>query len=144
MASAASPSARRSSRRCKVSVRISGLSAYIMLAGSLAAFASGRGAIDWLILALLHVTMMTAVLMAIYHLSGNPRRYALLFPLSGAVMIAIYAAAIRACQTGRIAWRGTSYTAGSATSSPPSPPVASPAPVVSRAARAAAAERESP
>jgi hypothetical protein len=123
-------------------VAISSLFGYVMLAASLAAFASGRGALDWLILALLHVTIMTVVLTVIYHLSGNPRRYALLFPLGGAVMIAIYAAAVRACQTGRIAWRGTSYTAGSATSSPG--PAASPARVVLTAAAAAAAERENP
>jgi cellulose synthase/poly-beta-1,6-N-acetylglucosamine synthase-like glycosyltransferase len=126
-------------------VAISGLCAYVMLAMSLVAFASGRGAIDWLILALFHVAIMTAMLMIIYYLSGNPRRYALLFPLGGAVMIAIYAAAIRACQTGRIAWRGTSYTAGSATSTaaaPPSAPVAS-SPAALPAA-AGAAEQESP
>jgi chlorobactene glucosyltransferase len=128
---------------------ISGLSAYVILAISLVAFASGHGALSWLILALFHVAIMTAMLMVIYYLSGNPRRYALLFPLGGAVMIAIYAAAIRACQTGRIAWRGTSYTAGSATSSASSsPPVASPgssgSPASAALTAAAAGERESP
>jgi len=103
---------------------ICGLGSYVMLAASLAVVASGRHS-DFLILAILHVAIMTMTLTAIYRMSGNPRRYALAFPLGGAVMIAIYAAAIRACRTGKIAWRGTSYTAGSATSTPP-PPAASP------------------
>jgi hypothetical protein len=109
-------------------VAICGLSAYVVLAASLGACASGHGASQWLALSLLHVTIMTLALIVIYHMSGIQKRYALLFPLGGAVMIAIYAAAIRACRTGKIAWRGTSYTAGSATSSSSPPPsAASPA-----------------
>jgi chlorobactene glucosyltransferase len=124
-------------------VAICGLSAYVVLAASLVAFAS-TGRTDWLVLSLLHVALMTVSLMGVYQMSGNPKRYAFAFPLTGVMLIAIFAAAIRACRTGRIAWRGTSYTAGSATSFPPasspSPvessrsPVASPAPAGAQAA----------
>ncbi|MEA2711045.1 MAG: chlorobactene glucosyltransferase [Phycisphaerales bacterium] len=118
-------------------VAICGLSAYIVLALSLAAFATGRGRSAWLLASLIHVTVMTLTLMAIYRMSGNQKRYALAFPLGGAVMLAMYGAAVRACRTGKIAWRGTSYTAGSATSSPP-------APVASRPAVSPAVEQELP
>ena len=57
-----------------------------------------------------------------HQVPGNPRRYALGFPIGGAVMLAIYAGAVRACRTGKIAWRGTSYTSGSATPSPAESP----------------------
>ena len=124
-------------------VAISGLGAYAVLALSLATFGA-TGQSDFLFPALMHVLIITLVLTAIYRLSGNPRRYALLFPLGGAVMVAIYAAAIRACRTGKIAWRGTSYTAGSATSSP-LPVASSPVRVASPApAPARAVEQESP
>jgi cellulose synthase/poly-beta-1,6-N-acetylglucosamine synthase-like glycosyltransferase len=125
-------------------VAICGLSAYIVLAASLAAFASTGAARDWLALSLLHAVVMTISLMGVYHMSGNPKRYALAFPIGGAVMIALFASAVRACRTGKIAWRGTSYTAGSITPSPLSSPLppqpagsspgASPAPAGARAA----------
>ena len=129
-------------------VAVCGLGAYVALAASLVAFASS-GRADWLALALLHVAIMTVTLMGVYQMSGNPRRYALAFPLGGAVMIAIYAAAVRACRTGKIAWRGTSYTAGSATSAPapvastPAPP-AQPPVVSTEPARARPVEQPRP
>ena len=129
-------------------VALCGLSAYIVLVGSLVAFASTGGGAgrDWLLLSLFHVAIMTVSLMGIYHMSGNPKRYALAFPLGGAVLIALFASAVRACHTGRIAWRGTSYTGGSITPSAVSPPVAPPeSPVESRApAGARAAGQEHP
>ena len=121
-------------------VAICGLSAYVVLAASLVAFAS-TGRSDWLILSLLHVTIMTIALMGVYQISGNRKRYALAFPIGGAVLIAIYAAAVRTCRTGRIAWRGTSYTAGTATSSPP-PPAPPPPPPPVESSRAASPEPE--
>ena len=102
-------------------VALSGLSAYVAFARSLIAFAS-TGRTDWLLASSLHLGVMTLVLSAIYRMSGNPRRYALAFPIGGPVMLAIYAGAVRACRTGRIAWRGTSYTSGSATPSPAGSP----------------------
>lgn len=65
-------------------------------------------------LAAAHLLLVIIVVAVIYRLSGNPRRYALLFPLAGPILLALYANAIRACITGKIAWRGTNYTAGSA------------------------------
>lgn len=98
---------------------ISGLSVYVALAGGLVVLAkSGRR--DWLLLALVHLLLITMVLAFIYRMSGNPRRYALAFPMGATVMIAIFAGAVHACRTGKIAWRGTSYTAGSST--PATPP----------------------
>ena len=91
-------------------VGASGLSAYLALI-----YGAISGDTGWIALALSHLLLITIVLSVIYHLSGNARRYALAFPLAAPVMIAIYAYAARACFTGKIAWRGTSYTAGSAT-----------------------------
>jgi cellulose synthase/poly-beta-1,6-N-acetylglucosamine synthase-like glycosyltransferase len=91
-------------------VSVSGLSAYAALIGGLITRDS-----DWLALSLAHLALITIVLVEIYRLSGNPRRNALLFPISAGVLLALYANAIRACFTGRIAWRGTNYTAGSVT-----------------------------
>jgi cellulose synthase/poly-beta-1,6-N-acetylglucosamine synthase-like glycosyltransferase len=93
---------------------LSGLSAYIVLAASLALFAAGHAiAARWVWLSIAHVAVLTVVVATIYRLSGNPMRYALAFPVGGPVLLAIHAYAVRACRTGRIAWRGTSYTSGS-------------------------------
>jgi cellulose synthase/poly-beta-1,6-N-acetylglucosamine synthase-like glycosyltransferase len=91
-------------------VGVSGLSGYAALVGG-AILRDPR----WTTLAVSHLLLVTATVSAIYHLSGNSKRLAFAFPLASCVMVAIYAYAIRACVTGRIAWRGTSYTAGSAT-----------------------------
>ncbi len=90
-------------------VGVSGLSAYV------ATIFGWLGAeIRWLVAGVAHLTLITGVLMYIYRMSGNPRRFAFAFPLGGAMMLAIYAFAVRACRTGKIAWRGTSYHSGSA------------------------------
>ena len=65
----------------------------------------------WMIAGAAHVATVATVLTVIYRSSGNPRRYALAFPLGGGVLLAVYAFAVRACRTGKIAWRGTSYSA---------------------------------
>jgi cellulose synthase/poly-beta-1,6-N-acetylglucosamine synthase-like glycosyltransferase len=54
-----------------------------------------------------HLIIMMIVLITIYAWSGNPGRYALLFPLAVPMMLLIYANAIGACLTGEIAWRGS-------------------------------------
>jgi cellulose synthase/poly-beta-1,6-N-acetylglucosamine synthase-like glycosyltransferase len=106
-------------------VGLSGLSAYVALAYGL--FRAVRADDwSWLSLAAFHVVLMTAVLATIYQLSGNARRLALAFPVGGAVMLGIYAYAVRACRTGRIAWRGTHYTAAAGSAASPSPPPAAP------------------
>ena len=129
-------------------IAICGLSAYLVLAVSLLGWALGDGPGVWLALSLVHLAIMTVILAIIYHMSGNPKRSALLFPIGGAVMITIFASAVHACRTGKIAWRGTSYTAGSATSSHPpavlSPAIPEPAELPAAAAAAAAVEQDSP
>ena len=88
-------------------VAVCGLSAYVVLATSLVAFASTGGAAgrEWLLLSLFHVALMTMSLMGVYHMSGNPKRYALAFPLGGAVLIALFASAVRACRNAATATR---------------------------------------
>lgn len=103
-------------------VAFSSMSVYVALLYGLVLAARGEGR-TWLSLAGAHLALMTVLLMTVYALSGNRRRLALAFPLGGAVLLAIYAYAIRACHTGRIAWRGTQYVSGSPTeSSSPSAP----------------------
>jgi chlorobactene glucosyltransferase len=67
------------------------------------------GAAPWLIASLIHLGQLTGTLADVYRESGNPRRYALLFPLGGSILLAILAFAIRWCITGRIEWRGTVF-----------------------------------
>jgi hypothetical protein len=91
-------------------VLVCGFSAYPALAwagaGSLASDPSARG---WLVASLAHLAAMTLTLGFVYASAGNPRRYALLFPLGGGILLAILAYAIRSCVTGRIEWRGTVF-----------------------------------
>jgi hypothetical protein len=92
-------------------VGVSGLSGYVaLIAGAVA------GDTRWLALAGVHLLLITIVLAAVYRMSGNRARFALAFPVAAGVLVALYAYAVRACFTGRIAWRGTSYSAGSSTS----------------------------
>ncbi|MDQ3439497.1 MAG: hypothetical protein M3478_04010, partial [Planctomycetota bacterium] len=88
-----------------------GFSGYVALAWGLTVAArDGWGAAaPWLIASLIHLGQMTGTLADVYAESGNQRRYALLFPLSGAVLLGIMAFAIRWCITGRIEWRGTVF-----------------------------------
>jgi hypothetical protein len=53
---------------------------------------------------------MTASLALVYRWAGGSAAYALLFPLGAAFMLAIFARALANCATGRVEWRGTSYT----------------------------------
>lgn len=92
---------------------LSGLAAYVALI-----FGGIRGDARWLAAGASHLAIITGVLVEIYRMSGNPRRYALLFPVGGVMMLAIYNAASRACRTGKIAWRGTNYSAASSTAAP--------------------------
>jgi len=107
-------------------VAFSGLSAYVALAYGLIAAVRGDGRM-WLTLAASHVALMTILLAIIYALSGNARRLALAFPVGAAILLAIYAYALRACYTGRIAWRGTHYVSGApADAAPPATPSSRP------------------
>ena len=53
---------------------------------------------------------MTAALILTYAWSGNRKTYALLFPLGGAMLLRVFAQSLRLCATGKVEWRGTSYS----------------------------------
>jgi cellulose synthase/poly-beta-1,6-N-acetylglucosamine synthase-like glycosyltransferase len=86
-------------------VLISGASAYAALV-----FGLTRSNARWLMTGAAHLALATLILAVVYAWSGNRKRYALLFPLAAPMLSTIYLNAIRSCFTGRIAWRGTSYT----------------------------------
>jgi cellulose synthase/poly-beta-1,6-N-acetylglucosamine synthase-like glycosyltransferase len=65
----------------------------------------------WLAAAGAHFFLMTAWLMYVYRWSGNPMRHALLAAISGAIIFAILVYSLRKCQTGRITWRDTVFSA---------------------------------
>jgi hypothetical protein len=67
------------------------------------------GNAQWLEASSLHFILMTFYLALIYHWSGNKSRYALLIPISGAIMLAIFTFSLRKCQTGQITWRETIF-----------------------------------
>ena len=90
-----------------------GLSVYPALAWGIAQLLSGFG-FARLIASLAHFTLVTAYLAIVYRMSGTRARGALLFPLGGAVMLSIFAFAIRTCYTGRVKWRGTHFSASNA------------------------------
>jgi glycosyltransferase involved in cell wall biosynthesis len=70
----------------------------------------GYAAPAWLAASLLHLGLLTAFLGTMYHWSGNPRRNALMFPVGGAMLLAIFFKALKMCVTKKVEWRGTSYS----------------------------------
>jgi len=86
-----------------------GFTAYVGLAFGILLAMHGQYAL--LIVAIAHLGLMTAYLATIYAFSGNPKRYAWLFPISGTMMIAIFCFALRMCYTGKLKWRDTHYGA---------------------------------
>ena len=64
----------------------------------------------WIAWSLIHLTLMTVFLGAMYRWSGNRRRNALLFPLGGAMMVWIFLRALKMCVTKKVEWRGTAYS----------------------------------
>ena len=64
----------------------------------------------WFAAAAVQFCVMTACLLLTYAWSGNRKRYALLFPLGGAMLLRVFAQSLRLCATGKVEWRGTSYT----------------------------------
>jgi cellulose synthase/poly-beta-1,6-N-acetylglucosamine synthase-like glycosyltransferase len=86
-------------------VGISGLSAYAALAfGIIGAFPILTT------IAAAHLLLITLILASLYHWSGNQKRYALLFLLAAFMLLWLYTYALKMCITGKVAWRGTSYT----------------------------------
>jgi chlorobactene glucosyltransferase len=59
--------------------------------------------------AIIHFAAMSGYLAMVYKKAGQPRRYALLFPLGCGVLLALLAYALRMCRTGRVLWRDTQY-----------------------------------
>jgi chlorobactene glucosyltransferase len=93
-------------------VLASGLSVYAALVWGfyrLAHPVNYYGAYGWLAAAAIHWIFLTASLALIYAWSRNRRRYALLFPLGGAMMVVILIWALIMCLTGKVSWRGTRY-----------------------------------
>jgi chlorobactene glucosyltransferase len=68
------------------------------------------GGAGWFAAASIHFSAMTACLLLIYAWTGNRKRYALLFPLGGVMLLRVFARALMMCATGKVEWRGTSYT----------------------------------
>ena len=65
---------------------------------------------SWLIMAGVHLVLMTAALATVYRWSGNPARNALLFlPMGGPMLMRIFGRALRMCVTKKVEWRGTAY-----------------------------------
>jgi glycosyltransferase involved in cell wall biosynthesis len=67
------------------------------------------GGWGWIAAALAHGSVMTVALAQSYRWSGNPRRYALLFPIGAAALLLIWMRALRMTFGGKVEWRGTSY-----------------------------------
>lgn len=99
---------------------IAGIVAYIAAAYGIYKLATAHDPL-WLLASLIHLVTLWTVLDFTYRRAANPARNALLFPIAGIFLLAIYAYALRACRTGKIAWRGTSYSADAATQSTPAP-----------------------
>jgi glycosyltransferase involved in cell wall biosynthesis len=66
--------------------------------------------IVWLAVALIHWTQMTAQLGVIYRWMGARAIYAATFLVTGWFVLAILVHAVWMCVTGRVSWRGTSYS----------------------------------
>jgi chlorobactene glucosyltransferase len=64
----------------------------------------------WIFAGIVHLALLTQFLRVSYAWSGNPRRNAFLFPLGGTLMIGILLRALWQTITGRVEWRGTSYS----------------------------------
>jgi chlorobactene glucosyltransferase len=77
--------------------------------------ATSWGGWGWLAAVVAHVATMTTQLGLSYAWSRNRWTMALLWPLGGAISLAIFARALRLAITGKIEWRGTTYQVPSAT-----------------------------
>jgi cellulose synthase/poly-beta-1,6-N-acetylglucosamine synthase-like glycosyltransferase len=102
-------SARRRVRRiieAMMFLVVSGLSVYPALAWGIYR-AAAFGQWSWFSASVAHWLLATVFLATIYRDSGNRARLALLFPVSGSVVLAIMGYALRLCRTGRMNWRGT-------------------------------------
>jgi chlorobactene glucosyltransferase len=97
-------------------ILLCGFSAYLALAWAVwRAFNPsealwGQSNWAWLAAAIIHLALLTWFVGTMYRWSGNPRRNALLFPLGGSMLLAIFLKALKMCVTKKVEWRGTSYS----------------------------------
>lgn len=96
-------------------VLICGFSAYAALAWGL--FRVWRpsetwpsSSVAWLLASGIHLALVTFLVGTLYAWSGNPRRNALMFPVAGSMLLAIFVRALRMCVTKKVEWRGTAYS----------------------------------
>jgi len=68
------------------------------------------GGIGWLAAGSIHLVLMTYFLSLMYSWSGNRPALALLFPLGGGSLLAIFIRSLWLCATGNVEWRGTTYS----------------------------------
>ncbi len=80
-------------------------SSFVALAWGLA----GRNG-AWIIASVVHVLLMTAVLWSAHRRGEFDPRYALLWPVSAVLLLAILARSLYLCAIGRMDWRGVSYS----------------------------------
>jgi hypothetical protein len=71
---------------------------------------SSIGGIGWLGSGCLHLALMTFFLSLMYSWSGNRPALAFLFPLGGGLMLAIFVRSLWLCTSGKVEWRGTTYS----------------------------------
>jgi glycosyltransferase involved in cell wall biosynthesis len=95
--------------------RILGLIAFLLLCClsvfAAASWAMQTGSTRWFVVSALHYAIMTATVGLMYHWAGEPKWYALLFPLGVLFLLAVCVKSLWICMTGRVTWRGTHYSA---------------------------------
>ncbi len=95
---------------------------FVVIGGYSAFFAAAYGvygithrigifdSIPWLVVAVIHWILMTVQIGKIYRWLGGRAIYAVAFFITGLFILAILARALWMCITGRVLWRGTSYS----------------------------------
>jgi len=68
------------------------------------------GGFGWLASGCIHLALMTWFLSLMYSWSGNRPILATLFPLGGGLMLAIFIHSLWLCTSGKVEWRGTTYS----------------------------------
>jgi chlorobactene glucosyltransferase len=94
-------------------VIVCSFSAYAALGWSVYRFfepVNAYGAYGWLSAAVVHMAFITGVLGMVYSWSGNSKLNGLFFPISGTMLLGILFKSLKMCITGKVEWRGTSYT----------------------------------
>jgi chlorobactene glucosyltransferase len=89
-------------------VFFSGVSAYAALAYGIIAF-NTHHEVRWLLAAIAHFALLLWMFGQIYRWSRNSPLYAVLFPVSGGILLAIFGFALYLCRTGKVQWRNTTY-----------------------------------